>query len=126
MKPTALKFLILALSGCSNAVAEEQIAYLLPENAVYKEHFAKRGLRLMDAQRRRLAVNGKTIRRKKFADIATIAAPVLCQPRNAREPCDFSLQLGGRRLRYTDAQRRRLAIAAKKLGRKAAGSSTPW
>jgi len=28
-------------------------------------------------------------------------------------------QLGSKRIRYTDAQRRRLAIAAKKLGRKA-------
>ena len=35
-------------------------------------------------------------------------------------------QLRGRRLRYTDAQRRRLAHAAKKLGRKALVSSTRW
>jgi transcription initiation factor TFIIIB Brf1 subunit/transcription initiation factor TFIIB len=32
-------------------------------------------------------------------------------------------QLRGRRIRYTDAQRRRLAAAAKKLGRKALAKS---
>jgi ribosomal protein S15P/S13E len=46
----------LIVAGWLQRRREEYIAYLLAENAVYKEHFAKRGLRLTDAQRRRLAV----------------------------------------------------------------------
>src|SRR5690242_11375568 len=75
MKSTALKFLILTVAGWLQRHREEQIAYLLAENAVYKEHFAKRGLRLTDTQRRRLAVKAKAIGRKKLADLATIATP---------------------------------------------------
>jgi hypothetical protein len=36
---------------------------VLAENAIYKEHFTKRRLRLTDAQRRRLAVKGKALGR---------------------------------------------------------------
>jgi hypothetical protein len=56
MKLTALHFLILTVAGWLQRRREEYIAYLLAENAVYKQHFAQRGLRLTDAQRRRLAV----------------------------------------------------------------------
>jgi putative transposase len=75
MKPTALHFLILTIGGWLQRRREEYIAYLLAENAVYKEHFAKRGLRLTDAQRRRLAVTGKAVGRAGLARIATIGTP---------------------------------------------------
>jgi putative transposase len=71
----ALRFLILTVAGWPERHREQQIAYLLAENAVYKEHFAKRGLRLTDVQRRRLAVKGKAIGRKTLDGIATIATP---------------------------------------------------
>jgi hypothetical protein len=48
---------------------------LLAENAVYKEHFAKRSLRLTDAQRRRLAVKGKAVGRAGLTRVATIGTP---------------------------------------------------
>jgi hypothetical protein len=50
MKSTALHFLILTVAGWLQRRREEYIAYLLAGNAVYKEHVAKRGLRLTDAQ----------------------------------------------------------------------------
>jgi transposase InsO family protein len=75
MKPTALHFLILIVAGWLQRRREEQTAYLLAENAVYREHFAKRGLRLTDAQRRRLAVKGKAVGRKELGRIATIGTP---------------------------------------------------
>jgi transposase InsO family protein len=75
MKPTALHFLILTVAGWLHHRREEYIAYLHAENAVYKEHFAKRGLRLTDAQRRRLAVKGKAVGRAGLRQIATIGTP---------------------------------------------------
>jgi putative transposase len=75
MKPTALHFLILTVAGWLQRRREEYIAYLLAENMVYKEHFAKRGLRLTDAQRRRVAVKGKPVGRAGLARIATIGTP---------------------------------------------------
>jgi hypothetical protein len=75
LKPTALHFLILTVADWLQRRREESIAYLLAENAVYKEHFAKRGLRLTDAQRRRLAVKGKAVGRAGLRQIATIDSP---------------------------------------------------
>ena len=75
MKSTALHFLILTVAGWLQRRREEQTAYLLAENAVYKEHFAKHRLRLTDAQRRPLAVKGKAVGRKELAQIATIGTP---------------------------------------------------
>jgi hypothetical protein len=75
MKHTALHFLILTVAGWLQRRREEYIAYLLAENAVYKEHFAKRGLRLTDAQRRKLAVKGKAVGRAGLRQIAAIGTP---------------------------------------------------
>jgi hypothetical protein len=75
MKPTALHFLILTVAGWLQRRREEYTAYLLAENAVYNEHFAKRGLRLTDAQRRRLAIKGKAVGRAGLRQIATIGTP---------------------------------------------------
>jgi hypothetical protein len=75
MTPTALHFLILTVAGWLQRHREEYIAYLFAENAVYKEHFAKRGLRLTDAQRRRLAVKGKAVGGAGLRQIATIGTP---------------------------------------------------
>jgi hypothetical protein len=75
MNAGPLHFLILTVAGWLQRRREEYIAYLLAENAVYKEHFAKRGLRLTDAPRRRLAVKGKAVGRAGLRQIATIGTP---------------------------------------------------
>jgi putative transposase len=75
MKPMALHFLILTVAGWLQRRREEQIAYLLAENMVYKEHFAGRSLRLTDAQRRRLAVKGNALGRAGLFRLATIGTP---------------------------------------------------
>jgi hypothetical protein len=75
MKPTALHFLILTVAGWLQRRREEYIAYLLAENEICKDHFAKRGLRLTDAQRRRLAVKGKAVGSAGLRQIATIVTP---------------------------------------------------
>jgi hypothetical protein len=75
MNTGPLHFLILTVAGWLQRRREVYIAYLLAENAVYREHFAKRGLRLTDAQRRRLAVKGKALGRAGLARIATIGTP---------------------------------------------------
>jgi hypothetical protein len=67
MNAGPLHFLILTVAGWLQRRREEYIAYLLAETAVYKEHFAKRGLRLTDVQRRRLAVKGKAVGRARLA-----------------------------------------------------------
>ena len=47
VKSTALHFLILTVAGWLQRRREDQIEYLLAENAVYKEHFAGKRLRLV-------------------------------------------------------------------------------
>jgi hypothetical protein len=61
MKHVPLHFLILIVAGWLQRRRGEHIAYLLAENAVYKEHFVGKRLRLTDAQRRKLAVKGKAV-----------------------------------------------------------------
>jgi hypothetical protein len=75
MKHVPLHFLILIVAGWLQRRRDEHIAYLLAENAVYKEHFVGKRLRLTDAQRRKLAVKGKAVGRKELARIATIGTP---------------------------------------------------
>jgi putative transposase len=75
MKHGPLHFLILIVAGWLQRRRDEQFAYLLAENAVYKEHFVGKRLRLTDAQRRRLAVRGKAVGRVGLGNIATIGTP---------------------------------------------------
>jgi len=75
VSPGALQFLIFTVAGWLGRRREAYIEYLIAENAVYKQHFAKKRLRLTDAQRRRLAVRGKALSRKELARAASIATP---------------------------------------------------
>ncbi len=54
---------------------QRHIAYLTEENRILREKVGSRRLRLMDAERRRLAVLGKELGRKALGEIATLATP---------------------------------------------------
>jgi putative transposase len=53
----------------------EVIEYLREEKRVLKEHLGGRRLWLTDAQRRRLAVNGRCLGRKVLSEVATLVTP---------------------------------------------------
>jgi putative transposase len=70
-----LRILLVALAGWVNRHQLEVIAYLREENCVLKEHLDGRPLRLTDAQRRRLAVNGHRLGRQVLRKVATLVTP---------------------------------------------------
>jgi transposase InsO family protein len=71
MKPTALHLLLLAFASITSRGQARAIAYLLEENRVLRELVGKRP-RLDDAQRRRLAVKGRVLGRKRLAELCSI------------------------------------------------------
>ncbi len=73
--PDALRFLVLTLAGWLNSHQEDLIAYLREENRVLREQLGSQPLRLTDAQRRRLAVLGKSLGRRALAQVAGIVTP---------------------------------------------------
>jgi putative transposase len=75
MKFGPLHFLIFPGAGWLQRRGDAQVAYLVAENAVYKEHFAGERLRLTDGQRRRLAVKAEAVGRAGQGQFATIATP---------------------------------------------------
>ena len=64
-----------ALSGCVNRQQQAVIEYLLEENRVLRAAQPSRRLRLTDDQRRRLAVKGNVVGRRRLASIAGIVTP---------------------------------------------------
>ena len=70
-----LRILLVALAGWVNRHQLEAIEYLREENRVLKEHLNGRRLRLTDAQRRRLAVNGHRLGRRVLREVATLVTP---------------------------------------------------
>lgn len=86
-----LRILLVALAGWVNRHQLEVIEYLREENRVLKKHLNGRRLRLTDAQRRRLAVNGHRLDR--------LIAPELLAPPGADGPVRCRERLGGL-LRY--------------------------
>ena len=54
---------------------QDVVEYLLTENQVLKEKLGKIRILLSDDQRRRLAVKGKTLGRKRLAEIGTLFSP---------------------------------------------------
>ena len=73
LQPWQLYFLILA--GWINRQQQEVIEYLRTENQVLKEKFGKKRILLNDDQRRRLAVKGKILGRKRLEEIGTLFTP---------------------------------------------------
>ncbi|NOY94762.1 MAG: transposase [Deltaproteobacteria bacterium] len=71
MKPTALHLLLLAFAGITSRGQARAIAYLIEENRVLRQLVGKRP-RLDDAQRRRLAVKGRALGRRRLAELCSI------------------------------------------------------
>jgi transposase InsO family protein len=73
--PRPLAFLLLLVSGWVNRQQQAAIDYLLGENRILRAAHAPRRLRLTDDQRRRLAVKGKVLGRRRLADVSGIVTP---------------------------------------------------
>jgi putative transposase len=73
--PPPLAFFLLFFSGWVNRHQQAVIDYLLEENRVLRAAHGPRRLCLTDDQRRRLAVKGKVLGRRRLADIAGIVTP---------------------------------------------------
>src|SRR5262245_29285184 len=73
--PSPLAFFLLLLSGWVNRQQQAVINYLLEENRILRAERGRRRLRLTDDQRRRLAVKGKALGRRRLGDIADIVTP---------------------------------------------------
>ena len=66
---------IVILSGWINHQQQEAINYLRAENQVLKEKLGKKRVLLSDDQRRRLAVKGKILGRKRLEEVSTMFTP---------------------------------------------------
>jgi len=73
--PHYLRFVILLAAGWINSDQQKIIDYLLEEIRVYRKHFNSPRLRFTDAQRRRLGVKAKALRRKPLEQFAGIVTP---------------------------------------------------
>lgn len=73
LQPWQLFFLTLA--GWINRQQQEAIDYLFTENRVLKESHGGKRIVLTDDQRRRLAVKGKVLGRKRLEEVGTLVTP---------------------------------------------------
>src|SRR5262245_48105448 len=73
--PPPLAFFPLLFSGWVNRQQQAVIDYLLEENRVLRAERGRRRLRLTDDHRRRLAVKGKALGRRRLGAIAGIVTP---------------------------------------------------
>jgi hypothetical protein len=71
--PGQLFFALLA--AWVNRQQQESIDYLRTENRVLKEQFGKKRILLNDSQRRRLAVKGKILGRKRLFEVGALFTP---------------------------------------------------
>ena len=70
-----VKLLAAVLAGWINSRQKEAIDYLMAENKVLKEKLGRKRILLNDDQRRRLAVKGKVLGRKRLSEIGCIFTP---------------------------------------------------
>ena len=73
--PPPLAFLVLLFAGWVNRQQQAVIDYLLEENRVLRATHGPHRLRLTDDQRRRLAVKGKVLGRRRLAAVAGVVTP---------------------------------------------------
>ena len=69
------QILVAAMAGWITRQQDAVIDYLREENRVLKEQLGRKGLRLTDTQRRRLAVRGKAIGRRALTEVASLVTP---------------------------------------------------
>ena len=69
------QFYLVILAGWINRQQQEVIDYLLTENQVVKEKVGTKRILLNDEQRRRLAVKGKILGRKRLEEVGTLFTP---------------------------------------------------
>ena len=67
--------LLAILSGWVNRQQQELIDYVITENRVLKESHRSKRILLTDDQRRRLAVKGKVLGRKRLEEVGTLFTP---------------------------------------------------
>lgn len=70
----SLRLLLAALAGWLDRRQQDAVAYLIEENRILRGHIRGR-IRLTDAERRRLAVPGHRLGRRRLQDVATIVTP---------------------------------------------------
>ena len=66
---------LVILAGWINRQQQQVIEYLRTENRVLKEKFRNKRILLNDDQRRRLAVKGKILGRKRLEEVGTLFTP---------------------------------------------------
>ena len=66
---------VVILGSWINRQQQEVIEYLRTENQVLKEKLGKKRILLNDDQRRRLAVKGKILGRKRLQEVGTLFTP---------------------------------------------------
>jgi len=69
------QLLLFVLASWVNRQQQEMIEYLQTENRVLIEKFGKRRILLSDDQRRRLAVKGQILGRKRLEEVGTLFTP---------------------------------------------------
>jgi putative transposase len=67
--------LLLVIAGRAQQDQQKTIDYLLAENQLLRKKLGKKRILLTDAERRRLAVKGKTLGRRLLEQLATIVTP---------------------------------------------------
>ena len=70
-----LAFVLLLVSGWVNRQQQAVIDYLVEENRILRAAHASRRVRLTDDQRRRLAVKGVVLGRRRLAEVSGIVTP---------------------------------------------------
>jgi putative transposase len=70
----SLRLVLAALVGWLDQRQQAAVAYLIEENRILREHVRGR-IRLTDEERRRLAVHGHRLGRRRLRDVATIVTP---------------------------------------------------
>jgi transposase InsO family protein len=70
----SFRLLLAALVGWLDQRQQDRVAYLIEENRILRGHVRGR-IRLTDEERRRLAVHGHRLGRRRLQDVATIVTP---------------------------------------------------
>ena len=75
MGTEAVRFLVLWMAGWVNSRQLEVIDFLREENRVLREQLGRRRLRFTEDQRRRLAVKGRIVGRRRLGEFAGLVTP---------------------------------------------------